>query len=106
MVDLAAYSLEVDEVSAFRVTNATGTSEEQLFQQLDTLGYEIESDRRYSRDIAFRWARFFTSPLSIGSDAVEIMGIVVVACMRARTAGVDAPKARPAAAPPTRLQAR
>jgi len=57
---LAAYSLEVDEVSALSGNERQpGQARNKLFQQLDTLGYEIESDRRYSRDIAFRVGEVF-----------------------------------------------
>jgi len=92
MVELAALPFEVNKVTAYSGDKRqSGQARNKLFQQLDTLGYEIERDLGYSRDIALGRARFFTSPLSIGSLAVEMMGIVAVACMRARTVGVLAP---------------
>src|SRR6266404_2695205 len=60
MVELAALPFEVNKVNAFSGDKCqSGQAWNKLFQQLDTLGQEIESDRRYSRDIAFRAGEVF-----------------------------------------------
>jgi len=53
MVELAALPFEVNKVTAYSGDKRqSGQARNKLFQQLDTLGYEIERDLGYSRDIA------------------------------------------------------